>query len=85
MLSSLDLQCAMLLQTAASAALGLVIQTNDPIKARAKLYGIRKALSDPTLAQLQIRVSPDDPEHEIWLLRRDQVPHFDLKDAFDVI
>lgn len=85
MLSSLDLQCTMLLQTAATAAIGLVIQTNDPIRARATLYRVRKALGDPTLTSLQIRISPDDAAHEIWLLRRDQVPQFDLKDAFDVI
>jgi hypothetical protein len=85
MISHLDLQCTMLLQAAATAALGLVIVTNDPIKARATLYKVRQTLADPTLDALQIRVSPDNAEKEIWLLRKDQVPTHNIKDAFDVL
>jgi|HubBroStandDraft_2_1064218.scaffolds.fasta_scaffold437544_2 hypothetical protein len=81
-MTPLDLQCTMLLQTASSTALGLVVVTNDPIRARATLYRVRRTLDDPTLASLQIRVSPDNAEHEIWLVRRDQAPGFDLKEAF---
>lgn len=68
--SQLDLQCTTILYAASSAELGLVIKTNDPYKARQSFYKVRQTLGDADLAGLQIRVSPNDPEHEIWLLRR---------------
>jgi hypothetical protein len=49
--------------------MGLVVRTNDPVKARASLYHTRKLLGDTALSTLQIRVSPNDSEHEIWVLR----------------
>jgi hypothetical protein len=64
----LDIQCIAILTTAASSSLGLVLRTSDAAKARAALYNARKLLSDPSLASLSVRVSPNDSEHELWLL-----------------
>jgi hypothetical protein len=58
-----------ILQQAASAEYGIAIRTSDPYRARTELYNARKELNDPTLTGLQIRVSPDNPNGEIWLLR----------------
>ena len=65
----LDTQCLTILQAAASAEIGLCIKTNDPYKARASLYRFRKDLGDHELKQLQIRVSPNDSEGELWIIR----------------
>ena len=84
MASPLDLQCLTILQEAISSEFGLVIRTSDPMKARASLYKARKDLVsvgfpvDPAMAFLQIRVSPDDSENEVWLLRRNQTPAFNF-------
>ena len=68
-MNALDMQCLTVLQAAAAAEIGLCVKTNDPYKARASLYRFRKSLGDATLATLQIRVSPNDSEGEIWILR----------------
>lgn len=72
-----ELQCLVILQAAASATLGLVITTNNPFKARAALYDARKG--DPSLASLHIRVSPNDSEHELWIIKRDANPGFSME------
>jgi hypothetical protein len=68
----------MILNAALTSALGIVVRTNDAAKARATLYRVRKLLGDVELGQLQIRVSPDDSEHELWIIRKTEVgPTFD--------
>lgn len=69
-MNSLDMQCHTVLLAAASAEVGLVLRTNDPYRARASLYRFRNAIGDAELRGLQIRVSPDDSEHEIWIIRQ---------------
>ena len=70
-----------ILYEALSAEFGLVLRTNDPTKARATLYTARRELGDTELAPLMIRVSPNDSEHEIWLIRKDRIPLLDLNDG----
>jgi hypothetical protein len=64
-----DMQCLTVLQAAASAAVGLCVRTNNAYKARAELYRFRKDFGDPELRALSIRVSPNDSERELWILR----------------
>jgi len=52
---------------------GIVVYTNDAHRARAEIYRVRKLIANPRFYEIQIRVSPDDSEHEIWLIRREQV------------
>ena len=67
--NAIDLRCITLLDAGASSELGIVIKTNDPMKARANLYRVRKELANPEWIPLTIRVSPNEPENEIWLIR----------------
>lgn len=68
-MTPLEIQCHTILLAASTAEFGLVVKTNDPYRARASLYGFRTKLGDPELATLQIRVSPNDSEQEIWIIR----------------
>ena len=77
-LSATEVQCSIILTEAASATFGLVVKTNDPYKARAMLYRVRKELGDTELAGLHIRVSPDDSEGAIWIIRRSQAAPFSI-------
>lgn len=81
--SPLEIQCSTILYAAISAEFGLVIKTNNPYKARASLYKVRRDLGDTELAALQIRVSPNDSEGEIWLLRQKVTPSVNLQDLAD--
>lgn len=47
-----------LLYAALAEPIGLLLATNDPERARAKLYAARKAALDAELDVLQIRMSP---------------------------
>ena len=64
----LEVSCASVLYAAASSTFGIVVRTNDPTKARAAIYRFRNTLSDPELASLSIRVSPENSEGAIWIL-----------------
>ena len=64
------LQCLAILSAAATSQHGIVVRTDDPHRARQMLYRAKKDVGDTTLDQFQIRVSPDDSEREIWLVRR---------------
>lgn len=63
-----EVQCSTILYAAASAEIGIVVRTDNPIKARAALYRLRNLLNDPELASLSIRVSPEDSEKQLWIL-----------------
>lgn len=71
-----EIQCSIVLTSASTAAHGLVVYTNDAARARAMLYRVRRMLGDITLKNLQVRVSPDDSEHELWIVRRETMPNF---------
>jgi hypothetical protein len=83
-MNMLETQCAMILQSFLSSTCGQVLRTNDPIKARATLYRVRKLLGDSELASLHIRVSPDDSEHELWLVKRSAMPDLSLTAGGDI-
>lgn len=70
--------CAAIFRAAADATTGLVLRTNDAARARLMLYEARRTLGDAEFNQLMIRVSPDDTEHELWLIRNAAVM-LDLK------
>jgi hypothetical protein len=78
MSNMLDIQCATVLYAAAAAQVGIVVRTDNVIRARAALYRSRNALSDPELAAISIRVSPDDSEHELWILSNKDAVSVDL-------
>lgn len=48
----------LLLLEAANEKIGLLLTTNDPERARQKLYSIRREAGDASLTGLQIRISP---------------------------
>lgn len=55
---------------ALGSALGVVIQTDNPEKLRAKLYRLREQANDPMLASISIVISPTNPESHVWLVKR---------------
>jgi hypothetical protein len=65
----LELQCLAIWKEALGASVGLRVGTNDPTRARAQMYKVRTMIGDVDLSSLMIRVSPDDTEGEIWILR----------------
>ena len=69
-----DYQCLAILQSIAASPHGQVIRTNNPAKARQVLYNFRKEFGDPTFADLQMRVSPDNTECEIWFIKKNSAP-----------
>ena len=66
--TAMEAQCSAILYAAASAAVGIRVRTDDPVKARTALYKFRNLVNDPELASLSVRVSPLNPEKEIWIL-----------------
>lgn len=42
------------------------------LRAQQILYRFRKELDDPDLLKIQIRLSPDDPDHELWLIKGEE-------------
>jgi len=57
------------LYAALAAEVGLVVKVESTLRAKAVLYALRKRLGDPALDVLQVRLSPDDPDHELWLVK----------------
>lgn len=51
--------------------LGVVVETEDPERLRAKLYALRRERQDqdPNLRALAFLISPTNPGH-VWILRR---------------
>lgn len=77
-MTPVETQAAMILNTAATAPFGIAVRVSNVYVARAVLYRVRKLLGDSALAQLQIRVSPDDAEGELWLVRKPRGPELAL-------
>ena len=74
----LELQCLAIWKAALSSTVGIRVGTNDPTRARALMYKVRSTAGDVELNPLMIRVSPDDSEGELWILRN-SVHVLDLK------
>lgn len=49
--------------------LGIVLQTDNPEKTRAKLYRLREAANDPMLKELSIVISPTMPQSQVWIVK----------------
>lgn len=49
---------------------GVIIETNDPERAKAKLYSLRALASDPDLEALSIVQSPTAPSTDLWIVKR---------------
>lgn len=56
------------LYQALRARIGICISTQDAVKSKARFYAARKAAMDPALDVLQLRGSPDDPNH-LWIIK----------------
>lgn len=74
-----DLELAALhaLRAATNARLGVSLRIETPggesvvtpaLRAKQIIYRFRKALGDPQFAKIQVRLSPDDPDHRLWLI-----------------
>lgn len=48
--------------------IGLVVPTSDPQRLRTLLYREREGI--PELANLEFRLSPRDPENELWITHK---------------
>jgi hypothetical protein len=79
--SQLEQQCLIILTAAASAAVGIVVGTNNPTKARAAIYKMRRDFANPEFDNIHIRVSPDNSEGELWLIQKDRMPTFAFSTA----
>lgn len=77
----LDLACFSALKSAAESPFGVVLRVESPpdrstsspaLRAKQSLYALRKTLADPIFDRLQIRLSPDDPDKELWIINHQE-------------
>ena len=47
---------------------GIVVQSDDPVALRARLYPLRKI--DPELHSLSFVLSPSRPESDLWIVKK---------------
>lgn len=67
-------QCELILNQALESKVGIVCRILpgfNVTKEEAKLYRFRKELGNPELLNLIIKLSPENPDNEIWILRGD--------------
>lgn len=57
---------------ALAAPFGIIIETDDPERAKQRLYAIREKSHDPDLAGLSITTSPTNPGRDLWIVKRKQ-------------
>ena len=69
--SAQELQAQNIMYAACSAAVGIIVKTTNPTRARQLFYATRQAIGDIALKDLQIRASPDNIEGEIWIIRKE--------------
>lgn len=71
-------QAAKILYRALEAETGLILHVYGAgaatLRAQQILYRFRKELGDPELKRLQFRLSPRDPDHELWIIKEDSSP-----------
>jgi hypothetical protein len=79
--SPLGIMCEAALSAGADAQTGYRIGTEDSFQARMLLYKFRSKYPNAKYANLQIRISPDNPEYELWILNSDkeQISSEDIK------
>jgi hypothetical protein len=49
---------------------GVILRTNDPERAKQRLYAARREAKDPDLDGIAICTSPTAPESELWLVKK---------------
>jgi hypothetical protein len=59
-----------LLYAAKASPEGIVVQTDDPLKLRQRLYTCRREIADPDLDELSFVESPTNPNEHLWIVRR---------------
>lgn len=57
-----------ILYEALASEFGLIIECDQPLSLRGKLYAERRA--DPALSVLSFVLSPDNPDSELWIVKR---------------
>ena len=77
--TALELTAYNALRAAAEAEVGVVIRAEQPpssermiavaLRAKQVLYRFRKEFGEARFLALQIRLSPDDPDNELWLIK----------------
>lgn len=73
-MTALREQSAAILNRALLAEIGIIVRTDNAMRAKAVLYRFRKELGDPNLMKLQLRLSPDAPDTDIWVFRGEAEP-----------
>jgi hypothetical protein len=58
-----------LMYEALASEFGIVIAVDDPERVKQALYRARSKSGEPSLAGLQIRVSPLCPNEELWIVK----------------
>lgn len=56
---------------ALGSAFGIVVETSDPERYRAKMYALRKETNDPMLENISIVISPSNPATHVWLVKKE--------------
>lgn len=51
---------------------GIVLAVDDPDRVKQALYRARSKSGEPSLAGLQIRVSPILPREELWIVKQNK-------------
>lgn len=64
----LDLICAAAFEAAKASQIGYIVESNSAFRARMKLYNWRAENAPHEYATIQLKLSPDNPEHDIWLI-----------------
>jgi hypothetical protein len=59
-----------LLFAALASPFGLAVETTSPEQLRQRLYAARKG--DPSFASLSFIFSPESPESEVWIIKREK-------------
>lgn len=70
----LALQAEAILDAASRSNVGIIVHAPDATALHMKqvLYRFRKELGNGAYRNLQIILSPDDPDHRVWIIRRDE-------------
>jgi len=59
-----------LLYNALHSPFGVILQTDDPERAKARFYSTRAKLNDPKLDCLSLVQSPTDPS-QLWIVKKE--------------
>jgi hypothetical protein len=62
------------LYTAHASRFGVVLAVSDTTRVRQQLYAARRQCGDPELDCLQFRLSPTNPEGELWIVKGTSKP-----------